>query len=450
MEGVEGGQHPAGDQVVELLFIRREALRVDALRRGDDGMVVGDLGFIHRALGDGELPAGERMRHQGLIGCGQQLHRLHDAGHHVRRKIPAVRTGIGDGLAGFVEGLGGFQRFVRREAQEAVRIPLQAGKVVKLGRRILLADGFGGLHRACAALQPGCDGLRIGDLGNVCVRVELFVEPHALVVPEIRGDGGVLLGLELLDFLPALDQQRQGRRLHASDGKERVVAQCKGAGGVHAHQPVRLGAALGGSEKTVVLVARLNLPETLGNGLVGHGGDPQAVEGLAAASLRVDIAEDQFTLAPRVCRTDDTVGVRRVDEGLDDLVLIGGLADHLQRDVLRQNGEGLELPALVLLVQLVRLHQRHQMAHGPGDSVVLPDQAALPALIAPQHASDVPAHAGLLSNDDGAAHGDSSLPSLLQQRIIPYLTRLRKHGIMDRKFKRGCQHEKDWPDDLPA
>ena len=242
------------------------------------------------------------------------------------------------------------------------------------------------------------------------VQVQLLIEPDALVVPEVRGDRGVLLGLEVLDFLAPLHQDGQGRGLHPAHGQERIVAQGEGPGGVHAHQPVGLGAALGGAVQPVVLFPGLNGAEALGDGFVGHGGNPQPGDGLVAAAFLIDVAEDQLALPPRVRGADDVAGFAGAHQPADDFVLILRLRDDLQGDGLGEDGQRVHAPLLVFFIQLVRLLEGDQMSHRPGDGVAVVEQAALAPGIAAQHPGDIPPHAGLLGNNDSGPHG-THLPS---------------------------------------
>ena len=238
--GIERRQHPPDDHIVQLPLIFGQAVQIDSLRRGQNRVVVGDLRFVNRALADGQLPIRQRARHKRLIAFRQHLHRLHNARNHVRRQIAAVRARVGEGFARFVEGLGELERLIGGEAEQAVRVALEAGQVVELGRQVAAAGGFGAYHCGGLILDLRGEGFRVVDFGDVRVRLQALTEVHAAVVAEIRRDGRVFLRLEVLDFLPPLDQNRKRWGLHAPDGQQRVIAQGKSAAGVHAHKPIRL------------------------------------------------------------------------------------------------------------------------------------------------------------------------------------------------------------------
>ena len=89
------------------------------------------------------------------------------------------------------------------------------------------------------------------------------------------------------------------RSLHPSD---RVVGRAgddgQGTAGVHAHQPVRLRAAVGGGIQAVVFRAVLQFLQPFPYGLVSKRGNPQASEWFRAAQKVVYPAEDKFPFRP--------------------------------------------------------------------------------------------------------------------------------------------------------
>ena len=52
--------------------------------------------------------------------------------------------------------------------------------------------------------------------------------------------------------------------------------------GIDAHEPVSFASCLGGMIEIVVTASRLEVGESLTNGFIGEGGNPQAVERLMA------------------------------------------------------------------------------------------------------------------------------------------------------------------------
>ena len=100
--GVEGGQQPSCHQIIQGTFILRKLGRVHSNGSGNQCMVVCHLGGIHGSLAYGQLPTRQSPWDKGLICFRQQLHGGNDLRNHVRRKIAAIRPGIGKRLSLFV------------------------------------------------------------------------------------------------------------------------------------------------------------------------------------------------------------------------------------------------------------------------------------------------------------------------------------------------------------
>ena len=304
----------------------------------------------------------------------------------------------------FIQALGGLQRLVRRKPEHFIGVPLQAGQVIQLGRRFLFPGRFRLDHRTCFVFYRFRDRFCVFLLLQVGVRVQLIRKVYAAVIAEIGCQRAEAFRFEVLDLFPPLHQDCQRRCLDPADGKERIVFQCKRPACVHAHQPVRLASAPGALIQSVVIRAGPDIPEAFGNRFVCHGRDPEALEGLFAAGFFIDIPEDQFAFPPCVCGADQRIRFLVVDQFFDLAVLVFRLGDNLQRDRLRQDRQRGKGPFFILRVNLVRFHQRDQVAHRPGDDILLPDQAAVPAGPAAQHPGNIPAHAGLFSHHNDLSH----------------------------------------------
>ena len=231
----------------------------------------------------------------------------------------------------------------------------------------LFAHGLGDFLRALA----GSDAL------SSLFILGVFIKPQAGIIAEMGRDSIVFFGLEVVNFAPALNQDGQRGRLHPADGQQHVITQGEGTAGVHAHQPIGLGAADGAFAQPFVLAVGLELGKALANGLVRHRGDPQPVHRLFALGLLINIVEDQFAFAPGVGGADQPLGIGGVDQLFDDGKLLFGLGDHLGGQGFRQHGQIGHAPFFVFFVYFIRLAQRNQMAYGPGDGVAIAGQEAL-------------------------------------------------------------------------
>ena len=144
---------------------------------------------------------------------------------------------------------------------------------------------------------------RVAAVGRVCGRHERSAQ-----LP-------VVARLERADRLVAPNDDRQRRRLHATDGVDRRLrlarracaaeADSDGAGGVHADQPVGLRAAAGRIGQRIVLGAGAQSREAVPDRLFGQRRDPEPPHREPAVRQLVDVAEDELALAARVAAVHD-------------------------------------------------------------------------------------------------------------------------------------------------
>ncbi len=99
--------------------------------RGDDRVVIRDLGIIHETCGQGRLSAARG--HETRIAGGDGVDHGAEADRHVRGQVPAVRARIGQKLVLFIQGLGVPKHLLGRHAIQAVGVALQFGQVVQQG-----------------------------------------------------------------------------------------------------------------------------------------------------------------------------------------------------------------------------------------------------------------------------------------------------------------------------
>ena len=273
-----------------------------------------------------------------------------------------------------VQALGRRERPPRREAVQAVRVPLEAREVVEQLRLLAL---LGLLELRDLA---GLAGDRVDDrLRLVLRRQPLAAQVTAGVVAltrglEVRLDEPVRLRNEVADLLLAARHQGQRGRLHPSEGDravERRPQPDRGrARGVHAHEPVGLGARPGGLLQRMQLLSGPQVPEGLADGGLRHRRQPQPLHRLVHRSQVVDVREDQLALAPGVAGVDDhlhlVVGHQPVDGAQ---LLAGALVVRDQLELLGEDREVGEAPLLELGVVLVGRRESHQVTHRPGDDV---------------------------------------------------------------------------------
>ena len=240
-----------------------------------------------------------------------------DLGDHVAGQEARVGARVGERLVLLVEALRGRQRAARREAEQRVGVALERGQVVeelRLLALLLLLElrDLAGPGRSSASTIA----LRLV-LGGQPLAAQVAAGVEALAGGgEARLDEPVGLGHEGADLLLAARDQRQRRRLHAAERDRAVERRAqpdrRGAGGVHAHDPVGLGARArrppraassprpGAAARRPRSIAFLVIDDSHSRctGFV-HRGD------------LVQVGEDQLALAPGVAGVDDRSRSRR-------------------------------------------------------------------------------------------------------------------------------------------
>src|SRR5437763_1760353 len=102
------------------------------------------------------------------------------------------------------------------------------------------------------------------------------------------------------------------------------------------------------------------------DGLARHRREPQPLYRLVDTGRLVKVGEDELTLAARVAGVHDQLDVVVAHELVDRLeLLLGPLVDRDQLELLGQDRQVGEPPALELRVVLVRSRESHQVADRP-------------------------------------------------------------------------------------
>ena len=336
-------------------------------------------------------------------------------------QIAAVGARIGEQLVLFVERLRDFERLGGGQAEQPVGLALKGGQVVELGRGLRPAGALVFGHHALLPPHARGDLLRL--IAIIAAQLlRLGVEPQPGVIAEVGADLPVIARREGADLAVARHEQRQGGGLHAADGEQHVVPERIGARGVHADDPVGLAAAARARVQPVVGRIGLQRRKALADSRVGHGGNPQPIDGLPAPRLIVDIAEDQLALAAAVGGADHAVDFGIAQELFKHRKLRTRLGDDLRLERLGQHGQRVHRPLFPIGVQLVRVAQRHQMTDGPADNILLPDDHALAAPARAQHPRDVSSHRRLLRQHQRLAHARPPLNRLYRSGRAPQST----------------------------
>ena len=419
--GVPGREEAAADQIVDLGLVAGEAAGGGGGR--EDRVVVADAAVVDEAGAErGHAGAGGE---QAGVAAGD---RGDDGGQGLgdgAREVAAVGARVADELVLLVEGLGEVEGALGAEAVQAIGVALQLGEVVEEGRGQLAGLGLDRGDDGLAGAGAGDDRGGLAAVGGQAAALAGILGPGlagdgrakpCALIGERRGLGGgdrleagdhlaIVLGHEVADRQLALDEDRQGRGLHAADRDVLIEDEAVGAREVHADQPVGAAAAAGGVGEAVVVGAAAQLGEAVGDRLAGERRDPQAADRLGAAGGLVDVAEDELALAAGVGGADDPGDGAVAQDPAHDGELLGGAGHDDQRELVGEHRQGGEAPALPGRVDLVRLGERDEVADRPADDVAVAGVTAVAAPRGAEGGGDVPGDGGLLGDDGGGHEG---------------------------------------------
>jgi hypothetical protein len=142
------------------------------------------------------------------------------------------------------------------------------------------------------------------------------------------------------------------------------------------------------------------LGETLANGILRHGLEPEANDGLAVAQEVDDLPEDQLALATRVAGVDDPIHVVAPEQLRDDANALALTLLLLDLEAIRDDRQHVESPPLELLVELFGRQQLEKVAHREAHQVGVALPVAFLFCESSEGPSDVAGDTGLLGDDE--------------------------------------------------
>ena len=217
----------------------------------------------------------------------------------------------------------------------------------------------------------------------------------------------------LIRIEPVADHAQDGC-LYAAEGERALVAggEAECAGSVEADKPVGLAAGVCRGGKGVVFMTGLQLPETLADGLVRQGRDPEPVEGSSALQVFVDIPEDELSFTAGIGCNDNHI--RPVEEVFEHLHLLGDECVHLlclgfaAIDDMGFPRLGDHWEFCSRKSHLFRGIKSHEVAEGPGYAITVPFEVAVRFLavrgVGSDNLGDASGDGGFFSNDESICH----------------------------------------------
>ena len=247
---------------------------------------------------------------------------------HIVRQELAVRPRIGGQLF-LIKALEVFQRFLCGEAENAVGVTLQGGKVIKFGRGYRLFLFYHG------------DDLRLPAPAFFQHFLRLFPVIHApcrcLHPTAGNMDRKILLFLKIPDLFLPLHKHGKGGRLHPAHRQLLKVFRGISPRGVHAYQPVRFRPAHGSLADIPVLCPVFQVRKALPDCRILHGTDPQAFYRKGASRKVVYMLKYKFPFPACVTGIDHVLQILPVKQFLQDRKLCFFILCHSQLPFLRDN-----------------------------------------------------------------------------------------------------------------
>ena len=398
----EHRQKSPDHQIIDVPLRTGQTEELRLLLGGEDGVVISDPGVVDQEPGlkrplheDGPGQVPIFVHHDALEPLGK-------CAHHIVGDIPGVGAGIGEQLVPLIQGLHQREGLLGGVGVFPVGVPLQLRKVIgRRGRRL----PEGPLHlaeHAMLSLEGGAEVLRPFPVEGPGLSVP--VPPGGREPPALRLHGEILLRDKAPDLLLPVHNQGQGRGLDAPGGELGPVLTGERPSDVEPHQPVGLAAGAGRVEKIVIFSRRAQMGKAVPDGLVGLGGYPQPLGGLVPSRFLHDPPGHQFPLPAGIGGDDQFLHVPPAHQGLDRAELPPGLLDNRGLHVLRQHGQGQQVPFLPGLVVGLRRGQLHQVAQGPGHDIPFPLQTALSPTPASQYAGELLSYRRLFRQHQRLCH----------------------------------------------
>ena len=392
----------AHDEVINIPLRSGELPQVRGLLRGDDGVMIRDLGIVHQIFGRKRAAAHQLLRKGLVVPCHHGTQAVRQRRNDVVGDVARIRARIGQQLVLLIEGLHKIQRFLCGIGVFFIRIALQLRQVIGRRRR---------RHAAHPAHLPDGAGPRTAGLGDPlgqravkCTAVSVCIAPDGREARELQPDAVEFLRHKAADFPLPRGDKGQRRCLHAPGRELRIVFARQGARHVQADEPVGLAARLRGAEQIFIVRRRAQICKAVADGLVCLGRDPKPLCRLVPARLGHDPARNELTLAPGIRGDDEAGDVAALHQALHHAELPRRLRDDDELHILREHRQVGHVPLLPLFLIDVRVSQRDQMPERPGDNIAVALQVALAAAPAAEHARQLPADGGLLRQNELSAH----------------------------------------------
>ena len=176
-------------------------------------------------------------------------------------------------------------------------------------------------------------------------------------------------------FQLAVHHQGQGWCLHTTCRPHSLFATafqaaCNRARGVDSNQPVGFGTTVGRSTQAFKIFARPQLLESIADGGLGHGLQPQTLDRLAAIGVLFDLAENQLALSRSITCVDKTHDFRPASQLLQKSQLGSLTTPRTPLKWVRQDWQVGQRPVFQLWIVIFGLRELQKVTDGPRNQMV--------------------------------------------------------------------------------
>ena len=318
-----------------------------------------------------------------------------------------------------VERLGDLERALGTQAEAGVRLALESREIVKLrgdlrGGLFFLCDdarlavAFCNNRLSCGAI-PNALGFRI----LLVAFFEALAEPAATIRAgsdtEITINFKIRTRLEGADFFLTLGQDREGRRLHAADGRELEspalgVESGHGTSGIDAYEPITFAATYGGIREWNHLFSGTQMRKAFADRFGRHALQPQAAGRLFRVCELNDVMKNQLPFAAGVAGINDICNIRTLQQALDHAQTGGGFFDRLEIKVVWDDREIRKTPLAPLLVHFVWQAKLNKVADSRSNYQRIIFKKIILAGEFAEGLCKIPGYRGFFGNDKGFGH----------------------------------------------
>ena len=224
-----------------------------------------------------------------------------------------------------------------------------------------------------------------------------------------------------------------------------MIQKSKKARSVYADKPICLGTAAGGMVKPLIFRAVFQMGHAVPDRFILHGGNPEALDRLAAPGEIIHVPEDQLSLAPGVTGVYDIGHIFPSHEAGENLELLHFFRAHNMTPFRRDDRQIPQIPRAVFCIVDRSVCKPGQVAKAPGNEHVVALQIPVPAFLHTERGGDGLGYRRFLSNDEFQSIFYPPILLLIRQRSYQFLYPYTYCRDRDRGLHTSGSHNRDAP-----